>query len=389
MALTVQTNVGAISALKNLNINALSMNRSLERLSSGFRINSAADDAAGYAVSTKLNGQRGKLEAASQNALQATAMVKMADAGVNEIENMVRRMQALATQAASDTISSTERSKLEAERAKLEGQIDNIATSTNYNGTSLIDGASGISVTGTLDDTTTNGVSSIAINGASASTTFTVSYVDQATATTFDAGDSIRITDGTTSQTIAVSSLPTGQSTSELSFGDLGITLTINSAISGTTTASGTGSVSSTGTIITSSASASSIQVGADNAADNRVSVDFSNSYKATDLNSGFASGNISTQSAARTYIDDAAAALNTLTTNRAALGSVVNQLGYVSANLATSIEQLSSAISTIKDADMAKEMANFTKSQVLVQAGTAMLAQANQASQNVLALFR
>ncbi len=388
MAMSVQTNMGSISALKNMNTNAMNMNKSLERLSSGFRINSAADDAAGYAISAKLQGEKGKLEAANQNTLQATAMVKTADAGINEIENMVRRLQVLATQAASAN-NSGDIAKLDNERSTLESQIDKIANSTKYNGVALLDGTSGISVTGTLDNTTTNGVSSISIAGASASTTFTVSYVDQATATTFNAGDSIRITDGTTSQTVAISSLPSGQSTSSVSFGDLGITLNINSSISGKTTASGTGSVSSTGTIITSASTTSTFQVGAENSSSNKVSADFSNAYTTAGLVIGTTTADISTQANAQTYLTEVTTALGLLTTNRAALGSTINQLGYVSANLSTNIEQLSSAISTIKDADMAAEMAEFTKSQVLVQAGTAMLSQANQASQNVLSLFR
>ncbi len=387
MAMSVQTNMGSISALKNMNTNAMAMNKSLERLSSGFRINSAADDAAGYAISAKLQGERGKLEAANQNALQATAMVKTADAGINEIENMVRRLQVLATQAASSN-NSGDIAKLNNERGNLVGQIDKIASSTKYNGVSLLDGTSGTTVTApsTVDNTVTNGVSTVTLNGATSSTTFSVSYVDQATGTTFNAGDSVRITDGTTSQTIAVAALPTGSDTQELNFGDLGIKLTINSAVSATTTAAGTGSMTSAGTIITSAGAASTFQVGAENSANNQVNADFTNSFSTTGLG---ITGDITTAANAQTYIDTLTTALGTLTTNRAALGSTINQLGYVSANLSTNIEQLSSAISTIKDADMAQEMAEFTKSQVLVQAGTAMLAQANQASQNVLSLFR
>ena len=276
MAMSVQTNMGSISALKNMNTNAMSMNKSLERLSSGFRINSAADDAAGYAISAKLQGERGKLEAASQNALQATAMVKTAESGVNEIENMIRRLQVLATQGASDNNSSTERAKLDAEATNLISQIDKIAGAANYNGTTLL-------------TSHTNG--------------------------------------------------------------------------------------------------SSTFQIGAANDANNQVAVDFSNGFDSTSLSINALT--VATLSDSQAAIDSLDTAMTELTTNRAAFGAAVNQLSYVSANLATNIEQLSSAISTIRDADMAQEMAEFTKSQVLVQAGTAMLAQANQSSQNVLSLFR
>ncbi len=394
MALTVQTNTAAITALKHLNTNSLNMNKSLERLSSGFRINSAADDAAGYAVSSKLSAQGSRLAAASQNALQATAMVKMADSAVQEIQNMVVRMQTLATQAASANVTNKDRNKLEAERAKLEGQIDNIATSTKYNGTSLLDGTAGVAITAasTVDNTTTNGISSITANGAAASTTFTISYVDNGggNTSTFQAGDAIQITDGTTtaSKVITAADLPGAatQDTTKISIG--GFDITINGTLTGKTTAA-TGSTASTGTLVTGAGSSSVFQVGADNATDNQVSVSLTTSYKAADLAAAFASGNVSTQSAAQTYIDSAKSALDQLATNRTNLGAVQNQLSFVSANLATSIEQVNAAASAIKDADMASEMANFTKNKILTQAGTSMLAQANQAAQNVLTLFR
>jgi len=139
MALTVQTNNAAITALKHLNNNNISMNRALERLSSGFRINSAADDASGYAISSKLNAQGERLKAAVQNGLQATAMVKMADAAVNEIQNMIVRVQTLAIQGSSAN-NTAEAAKLDAERLKLEGQINKIANGTNYNGVNLLNG---------------------------------------------------------------------------------------------------------------------------------------------------------------------------------------------------------------------------------------------------------
>ncbi|ATX82961.1 flagellin [Mariprofundus ferrinatatus] len=278
MPMSVQTNMGSISALKNMNINSSNMNKSLERLSSGFRINSASDDAAGYAISAKLQGEKGKLEAASQNSLQATAMVKTAESGVNEIENMVRRLQVLATQAASANNGANERTKLAGEAANLLGQIDKIANGVNYNGTKLLDG---------------------------------------------------------------------------------------------------------------SGASTTTFQVGAANSANDQVAVDFSADFTTATTGLGIAAIDLTTASGAATAIDTLNTALDGLTTDRASFGAAVNQLSYVSANLATQMEQVSASISTIKDADMAKEMADFTKSQVLVQAGTSMLAQANQSSQNVLSLFR
>lgn len=385
MGLVVQTNNAATTALKHLNTNNAKMNQAMERLSSGFRVNSAADDAAGFAISSKLDAQAGRLKAAATNVAQAQAMVKTADAGVNEIQNMVSRLQVLATQAESAN-NDGERNRLDGERAKLESAIDKIASSTKYNNVTLLNGSAGVTV---ASNTFTNaeGLASVKLDGAAASTTFTVS-LEEGTATsagTFGNGDKITISDGTNSQTVTVSAVPTGLNTQDVNFGNLGITLSISSAISASATGAA-GTPAAIGNVVTSAAAANTFQVGADNNANNRVDVAFNSDYSTTGLS---ITGDITTVANARAYSDVLTTALNTVTTNRAALGASQNQLSYVGANLATSVEQISAAVSTIRDADMAAEMANFTKSQILVQAGTAMLAQANQASKNVMTLFR
>ncbi len=387
MALSVQTNNAAMTALKNLNTNSMNMNQSLERLSSGFRINSAADDAAGFAISSKLDAQNTRMKAAALNVTQAQAMVKTADAGVNEIQNMVTRLQSLATQAQSAN-NGGELASLDAERSKLESAINKIAGSTEYNGTKLLNGSAGAAITAgsTVDNTTTNGISSITANGAAASTTFTISFVDQATGTTFNAGDSIRVTDGTNTSSVTIAAVPTGQATTSISVG--GFDIVLNGTLAAKTTASGTGSIASTGTLITGAGAAQTFQVGAGTGTDNQVSVAFSNSYTTSGLGIG-GTNDLTTSAGATAYAAELTTALNNLVSQRADLGATQNQLGFVAANLATGIEQATASVSTIRDADMAAEMANFTKNQILTQAGTSMLAQANQAAQNVLSLFR
>ena len=405
--LSVQTNNAAVTALKNLNTNSTNMNNSLNRLSSGFRINSAADDSSGFAIASKLDAQASRLKAANNNATQATAMVKMADAGINEIQNMVSRIQTLATQAASAN-NAGELGKLDAERVKLEGQINNIANSTNYNGVNLLNGkdstsaavagtastmAASATMAGTGGDTATiaatgtalfnNAASFDIVTDATGKITSVKSTVDLISA----ADGSVLAAAGTelagaanvaqTFQGITLTSTPGAGAAAD--------TATI-AATAGTTTAVAAGQTAYTAAL--------AFQVGADNSTNNQVAVDLSKSYTATGLNLGSgtgsaAGGNLLTQSAAQAYIDTAKAAMNTLITNRADLGATQNQLGFVQANLATSIEQTTASVSSIKDADMASEMANFTKNKILTQAGTSMLAQANQASQNVLTLFR
>ncbi len=384
MALTVQTNTAAITALKHLNANSLSMNKSLERLSSGFRVNNAADDASGFAIASKLDAQAGRLKAASQNAAQAIAMVKMADAGINEIQNMVNRIQTLATQAASSN-NAGELAKLDAERLKLEAQIDKIANSTNFNGINLLNG---VDNSVTFDSTFTAGATPGSAQTASIVTASGASVNETYTLTSAATGD-ITVTNAA-GTTVGNVTFAAGKSVSvQLSDGaTLSVTFKATAAAGADTVAVTNQDVAGVGANTGATyASALAFQVGADNNTNNQVTIDLTKAYTTTAL--GLGTGDLTTQANAQAYIDTAKAALDKLITQRADLGATQNQLGFVQANLATSIEQSQAAVATIRDADMAAEMANFTKNQILVQAGTAMLAQANQAAQNVLSLFR
>jgi len=507
MALVIQTNTAAITAQKNINTNTMGQNKALNRLSSGFRINSAADDAAGFAISSKLDAQGSRLKAAVQNASQASALVKTAEAGANEIQNMIVRLQALAIQAASAN-NASELTQLDAERTKLTSEIDKIANSTNFNGTNLLNGkdasatgnvaavlATGGTVTAgggitnaaptstglyganTFQITTTagaaasagtsgstyaggpTGISAVAVasggltnslvNGlytvvAASATTADVYKGDVATgvkvgsalatgtAGTFTLANGVQITTTGnqtatgTSGTFTISGATVasaGTVTSVKATADLldtsgnvtqaagtellsatqnrsltsaaliltlknGATLsvtdttTVGSQVNGLATANITGG---TNAVVADYASSLIFQVGGENNANDQVTVNLQNKYTTAGL---ALTGDISSASNAQTYIDTLKTSLDTLISQRADLGASANQLSFVAANLATSIEQISASVSSIRDADIATEIANFTKSQILVQAGTAMLAQANQASKNVLRLF-
>jgi len=415
--LSVQTNMGANTALKNINQNSVNMNKSLERLSSGFRINNAADDAAGFAVSSKLDAQSSRLKAASLNASQAQAMVKMADAGVNEIQNMVSRVQTLAIQASSAN-NAGELGKLDAERVKLEGAINKIANSTNFNGTNLLNGidansAAVAAVTGTsaTAGTITPAASATitatgtALFSNAATFTLTTDATGKITAITSDVALTSKADSAVTLAAAGTNLLNAADVTTPTkipsAIAALGLTFAnTNAAVTGVGTTStvaytaGTAQVTASAAGAGAYAAALSFQVGADNNAQNQVGVDLTKSYTTTGLNLGSgtgtaAGGNLLTQAAAQTYITTAKNALDTLITNRADLGATQNQVAFVQANLATSIEQTTASVSSIRDADMASEMADFTKNKILTQASTSMLAQANQAAQNVLSLFR
>jgi len=334
MAITVQTNLGALAAQRNLNINQNALNKGIGRLSSGFRINSASDDAAGFAIASKLSAQGARLQASSQNALQASAMVKMADASINEIQNMIVNAQGTASQAS------------QASQGSVASQASQAAV-VSTSGATQASVASQAAVTSQASMAGTSTQASQASVASQAAITSAASRASTATGTSV-------------ASQASVASQSSQASTASLAAGSAAYTAAL------------------------------AFQVGVTNDSNNQVSIDLRNSFtaKAMGLSGGSASV-LTSQSAAQTYITTATTALNTLVTNRGKLGATVNQLGFVNASLATSIEQVSSAVSTIKDADLATEMANFTKSQVLVQTGTAMLAQANTAAQNVLRLFR
>ncbi|HIP07370.1 MAG TPA: flagellar protein, partial [Mariprofundaceae bacterium] len=272
----------------------------------------------------------------------------------------------LATQAASAN-NSGELGKLDAERIKLESAIDKIAGSTKYNGVNLLDGTSGS--TASLGAAVTGVSTTVATNGAAAGA------VTLATLTNGGGIDITLTNAGGTSQTVNVT-VPSAGTTSDVTFGDIGLTLTVDSNL----VTGGAGTITVTG------GASSNFQVGADNDVNNRVSLDLSNSYTTAGLS---LTGDLTTQANAQTYIDTAKAALDTLITQRADLGATQNQISFIQSNLATSIEQTTASVSSIRDADMAAEMAEFTKNQILTQASTSMLAQANQAAQNVMTLFR
>jgi len=373
----------------------------LEKLSSGFRVNTAADDASGFAVASKLDAQTSRLKAASLNATQAQAMTKMADAGVNEIQNMLVRIQTLATQGASAN-NAGELGKLDAERIKLESAIDKIAGSTNYNGVNLLNGQDASTfVKGTaataavLSTAKANGVNGIAISGTATyaeAATFTVAQ--NANGTISSITSNTNLTDATTGKLLAIAGtnlLSSAQTAVGAASTVGGLTFTSAASLDGLATAgtaASAASVAGTATGVTAYTAALSFQVGADNNANNQVGVNLVNSYTTTSLGLG-GTGTLTTQAGSQAYIDTAKAALNTLVAQRADLGATQNQVAFIQANIATGIEQGTASVSSIRDADMAAEMANFTKNNILTQAGTSMLAQANQAAQNVLSLFR
>jgi flagellin len=375
MGLRIQNNIAAFNSHRNLKISDAALSRSLERLSSGYRINKASDDAAGLAVSMRFRAQIRSLQQASRNAAEANSMLQVADGAGDQITNILQRMKELATQAASSNTGSADRTNIAAEVDTLEGELDRIATSTKYAGTTLLDGAFGslgVSTYGSL--VSQFGIEGVDTSSAAVGTEYgiTVSTAGNNTMT---------ITDGATTQTVSITTASTGLDSQTLDFTNLGIKVDVNALFSNDTLNTMDTAAS---TMTTSAATVSSFQLGYENAADNRIAFSIGD-MTLTGLN---ADVNVSTLSGAQTALTTIDAAIDTLADARAEIGRTQNQFGFASANLSSTIENISASESVIRDADMAFETVAFTKNQILLQAGAAMLAQANASPQVVLSLL-
>jgi flagellin len=262
-----------MNALRNLQTTNQSMEKSMEKLSSGLRINRAADDAAGLAISEKMRAQIGGMEQASRNAQDGISMIQTAEGALQETHNMLRRMRDLAVQASSDTNTDADRAELQKEFSNLQSEIQRVAEDTEFN----------------------------------------------------------------------------------------------------------------TKTLLTGGVSGEKLQIGANNGQTISVSI---NNMTASGLGVDSGNAGISNQASAAAAIDTLDTAIGSVSSERANLGAIQNRLEHTIKNLDVSRENLQAAESRIRDTDMAKEMSEMTKDQVMRQAGTAMLAQANQKSQGVLQLL-
>jgi flagellin len=372
MSLKIQHNIAAMNAHRNLSVNDSNMAKSLEKLSSGFRINRAADDAAGLAISEQMRADIASLNMGSRNVTEANSLLQIAEGAMSQISDMLVRLKELATQAASANASSN-LSKIDAEADQLYSEIDRIANSTEYAGTKLLNGTFGVSVAGASTLTTTLGRG--AVSGLQASTTYTFATV--AGASNFDVTVTATLSGVKISQTVFDIATPTAGSTTTVKFDGLGLSVTFNENFGAT----------ADGTIVGTAATAAEFQVGNKNTINDRIGITLT-SITASVLGLG-GSINLTTAASAQAFLTTLDTAMSNLNNQRGNIGAAQNRLSYAAATLATTIENTSAAESSIRDVDMASEMTNFTKNQILVQAGTAMLAQANSSPNLVLSLFQ
>jgi flagellin len=374
----IQTNTAANNAFRNMSVNSMNAERSIQKLSSGFRINRSGDDAAGLAIANKLRADGRGLAQAQRNTAQGTAMLQVMDGATQVISTMLDRMKELASSANSASIGD-QASKLNDEFVALRSEIGRIVNTTEYQGTKLVNGSFGATETGTGDFLAANRsgageIASVKLTGASAGTV----TLSTATASTMTA--SIVTSTGTMTQTVA-----TVAGAQTLSFNQIG--LEVNTGTSFAVTANAT-----SGTVVVAGGSAN-FQVSS--------SGDYANSTNGDLV--GLTSVNLKTDSTgldidgldlltaanAQTALSDIDAAIGKLTDAIGTIGAAQSRFDFASQNVATMLQNVQAAESTIRDADMAYEMTQFTKNNILKEAAQSMLAQANQGTQGILQLLR
>ena len=396
MSMSLRNNISSLDAQRNLGNTQMQLDQSLRRLSSGLRISTAADDAAGLAISEKLRSQIKGLNQAARNAQDGQSMIQTAEGAMGEMHSMLQRMRELAVQASNDTLSTSDRTAVNTELVQLQSEINGISGRTTFNGKALLTGAlstavsGGTAAVGSQFNTTggNSAIDAIDATGAKAGDTYTLS----------GSGTNLTLTRGSDSvaQTISVAAGVTANSSGTISFAQLGISFKV-STDAGAKTGAGLVTDLAAATVTTGAGSgAANFQVGA-NASD-AISVSFAKvNTSASSLNidalltaftSALSGTNAAQVSAAQALIGGVDSAIGTVSSQRSTLGAYQNRLDHTIANINTTSENLSASESRIRDVNVAEETANMTRSQVLMQAGVSVLAQANQMPQLALKLL-
>lgn len=410
MGLRINQNIAAQNAYRNLSVTDNQMSKSLEKLSSGFRINRASDDAAGLSISEGLRAQTGGLKVAVRNAQDAISVVQTAEGALNETTAMLQRMRDLSVQANNASLDDSAKKAAAAEFTQLASEIDRVSDTTAFGKSKLLDGNFGMRATST--GATINGNAANppndpypTTNSPTASTGMTISSLG-GKAVSINVADVDLTSDGTTplAPQAAAQKVNDAIANALRDSGHGDVTLEVSASVdkatgnltfsaSGTTgfefTASDLG-ISGASTANTK-ATNGAFQIGANSGETLAVGIRAINSstlgLNSLDLTK--AATTTGGKSGATEAIEVLDAAIQQVSDNRAKLGAHQNRFEHTINNLNTAVENLSASESRIRDTDMAQEMVQFTRNQILTQAGTSMLSQANQASQNVLSLLR
>ena len=457
--MVVQHNMQAANANRMLNVTTSAQSKSTEKLSSGYRINRAADDAAGLTISEKMRKQIKGLDRASTNAQDGVSAVQTAEGALTEVHSMLQRMNELATQSANGTNSTTDRKAIQDEIDQLSTEIDRVSETTKFNEMYLLKGTDGTTgsktlnahdagIAGTLVDNK-DGTSTFTVAALNANDKITIAGKEYTIGAPAQNGTAATATiGGTNTNSATVSGTYTGTTDdvftydatsskwkngagAEVTLADKGLsvtgtpvtgtTITVTAAVAATQQAAGTitadqaytkisdelvkassiGADAATKATVTNAANVFTINqgkvaikdalsfnlhVGADADTTNKISVKI-DSMSSAGL--GIKGIKADTGQDATYAIDAIADAISKVSEQRSSLGAVQNRLEHTINNLDNVVENTTSAESRIRDTDMAKEMVNYSKNNILAQAGQSMLAQANQSNQGVLSLLQ
>ncbi|MEW6755364.1 MAG: flagellin [Candidatus Latescibacterota bacterium] len=387
MPLRVNNNIAAINARRRLNANNRDLNLRLERLSSGLRVNRAADDAAGLSVREGMRAEISGLKMNVLNAEQGSNLLQVAEGSLNEINAMLIRMRELAVQSSNSTMNDLNRESIHAEYVQISQEIDRIALSTTYNDQVLLTGWGNEVDTASTAVTASNtsGVTDVKISGA---LTGSYTFVDAA-------GDNeITLGNGVVTQTIDIGQIldsnlavATG-TTAVANFDRLGIQVTLAGHDVSVATGSYVDGDLDGQTIIINEGTGGSFQVGPDDGVNNTLNVSISD-MRASGALLNLNVTSVATMATARSAITQIDQAVTKVSNQRGDIGAWMNRLAFTIAYTENEIENIQSSEASISDADVAAEVTSFTRAQILSQAATAMLAQANAVPQTALSLLQ
>ena len=407
----INTNIAAQLTANSMRENQRTMENTMERLSTGKRINSASDDAAGLAIETRMDSQIRGLSQASRNANDGISMLETADGAASEMNDMLQRMRELAVQAQQGTLTTEDQSNLNQEFAALATEIDRIATDTTFNNIAIMASTQDIKISVGADEADTITVAMSDFNlvaGASGqnetlgSGNVAASNTDLAAA--MGAGGTISLSDGTTTISVTLADIQVANNNGAIAAADV----TTANAAAALKVAANNSALFSLGNIVANSTTGFTVTEKAGLGGQNGTIAVLGSSDLVTgadlDITSGVAKQgigamgeNIADFKTAGTgddvgtagVIEELDAAIKGVATARAGFGAVINRLEYTVDNLNTTILNTQAAKSQIVDADYAAETTELARTQIISQASTAMLSQANQAAQSVLALLK
>ena len=399
----IQHNIMAMNAYRNYSNNTSALSKNLEKLSSGYKINRAGDDAAGLAISEKMRAQITGLETAQKNAKDGISLVQTAEGALTEVHDMLNRMVELADQSANGTYDNqTDRDNLQKEFDQLTKEINRIADSSNFNGINLLDGS--MQAGATLDTYTTKisasstGKSSIDVAvqmGGNNTINFAVSAssgsIDKATVAS-NGTVTITLKQGTSYTAAEIQKILRSASTTAAASktaAHAAVELAKKATVTGdgvTAKAGDTALAATTAAAAQDEGKSLTLQIGDTSDDYNQLEVDIQDMHADT---LGLTDIKISDQTSAQSAVDVIKDAINTVSSVRGTLGATQNRLDHTINNLSVMTENIQDAESTIRDTDVADEMMAYTKNNILVQSAQAMLAQANQVPQGVLQLLQ